>query len=90
VTVSEWKELRKGETLQGVFTLSLPSGMIIHGCMLHVKDGRRWVALPSKEYQVSGQKKYSRIIEFDSKETHERFQAAALAAVDRQLEVAHA
>jgi DNA-binding cell septation regulator SpoVG len=79
--ISDWKAIDKN-TLRGVFMLHLPSGMVIHNVMLHRKNDCRWIALPAKEYQVNGERKFARIIEFDSKETHERFQAAALAAID--------
>ena len=69
-------------TLKGVFTLHLPSGMQIHGAMLHQKNGARWIGLPAREYQLNGERKFARIIEFDSKEAHERFQSAALDAVE--------
>ncbi len=79
--ISEWKDINKN-TLKGVFTLHLPSGMLIHGCMLHVKNDSRWIGLPAREYQMNGVKQFARIIEFDSKERHEQFQAAALEAVE--------
>jgi hypothetical protein len=37
-------------TLRGIFTLVLPSGLIISGCMLHEKNGKRWVSLHAREY----------------------------------------
>ena len=79
--ISDWKAI-DNNTLKGVFTLHLPSGMQIHGAMLHQKNGTRWIGLPAREYQLTGERKFARIIEFDSKETHERFQAAALDAVE--------
>jgi hypothetical protein len=79
--ISDWKALNKN-TLRGIFTLALPSGMAIHGCMLHVKNGSRWIGLPAKEYQVNGERKFSRLIEFTSKDRHERFQAEVLTALD--------
>jgi hypothetical protein len=80
-SISEWKQVNRN-TLIGVFTLHLPSGMLIHGAMLHQKNGSRWIGLPAREYQLNGERKFARIIEFANKQTHEKFQASALAAVD--------
>jgi hypothetical protein len=37
-------------TLRGFFTVAFPSGLIIRDCMLHEKNGKRWVSLPAREY----------------------------------------
>jgi hypothetical protein len=81
---SEWREHTKN-TLRGFFTLTLPSGIAIHGCQLHEKNGRRWVGLPARPYQKDGKTEYARILEFNSAGTHAVFQEQALAAVDALL-----
>src|SRR5262249_32469909 len=86
VIVSDFKQHSKG-TLQGFFTATLPSGMVVHGLMLHKRDGQRWVGLPGREYtDKNGQRQFNRIIEFASRTTSDRFQAEILAAVDRHLQ----
>jgi hypothetical protein len=80
MSISDWKPLSKN-TLRGVFTLHLASGMVIHNCMLHEREGRQWIGLPAIPYESNGKKSWTRIIEFSSKEIHERFQVAAIKAV---------
>jgi DNA-binding cell septation regulator SpoVG len=86
MTATEWRECIKN-TLRGFFTLTLPSGIVIHGCQLHEKNARRWIGLPARPYtKDDGTTAYARIIEFISADLHQKFQAAALGAVDALLE----
>ena len=86
--VPEWKPFEKN-TLRGFLSLELPSGMIIHGCTVHEKNGARWIGLPARQFQKpDGEKSWSPLIEFVSKDSREKFQAAALAAVDSHLQKA--
>jgi hypothetical protein len=83
-------------TLQGFVTLTLsPSGIVLHECSLHQKDGKRWIAFPSKPQIDSegrlrkdpstGKPLYSSIVEIIGKEERRSFQTAALAAVEQLL-----
>jgi hypothetical protein len=56
--------------------------LAFRGCLWFSKDGKEWIAFPSKEWTNSdGDKKYSVLIEFTDRKTAERFQTAALAAM---------
>jgi hypothetical protein len=82
MSVSEWRPYVKN-TLQGFFTLTLPSGLVIHGCTFHTKGDSRWVGLPAQKIvKEDATSSYTPIIEFTTREAKDRFQAAALAAVD--------
>lgn len=84
-TVREFKPFQKN-ALQAFFSLELPSGMILNDCLLHQKNGSRWVNLPAREYaKPGGEKSWMPLIEFASKDARERFQAATLAAVDAYM-----
>ena len=86
ILVSDWKAYDK-RTLCGFLTFTLPSGLVIHNCMLHEKDGKRWIALPSRQYtKADGSPTYTPLIEFATKDARQRFQAAALRAVERFFE----
>ena len=82
--VREWKPYAKN-TLIGFLSLELPGGMVLRGCALHKKNSSRWSGLPAGEYEKHGNKTWTPLVEFVSKEAREKFQAAALAAVDRHL-----
>jgi DNA-binding cell septation regulator SpoVG len=80
---TNWKAFTKN-TLQGFFTLTLPSGIVIHNCSLHRKNKGRWVGLPAQKYQkADGNTGFTPVIEFANAEARESFQSAALDAVDR-------
>jgi hypothetical protein len=68
--------------------------MVLLDCSLHESGNRRWIGLPSKpqldkdgRHRVDerGKRLYSPCIEIPDRKTEERFQAAALVAVDRLL-----
>jgi hypothetical protein len=84
--VSNWRAQEKN-TLRTFLTLTLPSGLVLHNCSLHSQDGQQWIGLPARPYHaIDGSVRYAPIVEFASKETHVRFQSAALLAVKRFLE----
>ena len=79
---SNWKPHEKN-SLKGFFSLSLPSGLVLHNLMLHERDGARWVSFPAKEYlDPNGEKHCARFVDFIDRETANRFRDAALAALD--------
>src|SRR5579863_1509869 len=86
IIVSDWKASAKN-TLQGFLSLTLPSGLVIHNCMLHERGRARWINLPSRQYsKPGGSISYTPLIEFATKNAQQRFQEAALKAVDRFFE----
>lgn len=73
-------------SLQGFADLFLPRvGVEIYGCTIHMKDGKRWVNLPSKEYKDkdTGETKYSSVVRFPNKDHYTQFQQLAKDAVDK-------
>ena len=83
IQISNWKT-RENNTLRGFFTITLPSGMILHDCMLHQQEDRRWIGLPSREYEVQGDRKFAPIVTFVDKPAEQRFRDQVLAALDRE------
>lgn len=87
LSVTNWKACEKN-TLRGFFSINLPSGLTINNCALHQKkEASKWIGLPSRRYRKDdGSTGYSPVIEFSNDDARWRFQAAALAAVDRFME----
>jgi len=86
LSISNWKARQKN-SLQAFFSLTLPSGMVVHNCSFHRKDSARWIGLPSRQYKKEdGSPAYSPVVDFDCNESRRRFQAVALEAVDRFME----
>ncbi len=73
-------------TLRAVFDLQLSSGVIIHGAMLHSRDGREWIAMPGKPYESGGKQCWANLISFADKEIEKAFQRAALAAIKEAVD----
>jgi hypothetical protein len=64
IKVANFKPITKN-TLQGIFDLELPFGVILRGCTLHEKDGKRWIGWPGKPYEKQdGSKSWTNIIDF--------------------------
>ena len=84
--VLDWRAHEKN-TLQAFLSLSLPSGMILHGCSYHRRNDSRWIGVPSNKFtKADGSVSYTPIVEFTTDDAHRRFQQQAIACVDRYLE----
>jgi len=85
--VSEWRECRKGDSLRGFLTLTLPSGMTLHDCSYHRReDGASWIGMPARQYtKQDGTTAWFRLVDFSDKDGHARFQKLAREAIDRYL-----
>ena len=92
ITASDWREVVKN-SLQGFCVLTLsPSGIVLRDCALHERDGKRWISLPSRPQLYSegrhrkdpatGKALWLPVVEIKGKAEREKFQAAALAAID--------
>ena len=83
----KFKSHVKGALL-GFADFSLPKmGIEIYGCSVHQKNGRRWVNLPSREYENEmGEKKYASYIRFIDSQHYSAFIEEALKAVDRKCQ----
>lgn len=92
---SDWRPLVRN-TLQGFFTLELPSGLILNECTYHkAPSGSEWIGLPGRPQldrdgmqrkdPATGKALYTPSVEIKGKQQRERFQAAALAAVHELL-----
>jgi hypothetical protein len=85
IQIAGFRPLSKN-TLKGVFDVLLPSGLQIHGVMLHESNGQRWVGLPGRPYtDASGQQTYARILDFRNREIADKFRDAVLLAVDEHV-----
>jgi hypothetical protein len=71
----------------GWLNLRLASGLVINDAKLMIgPQGKRWVALPSvpqvhadgSPHLIDGRKTWRKIVEFQSKETQEKFEAQVL------------
>jgi hypothetical protein len=93
ITASDWRAVTKN-SLQGFCVLTLsPSGIVLRDCALHERDGKRWVSLPSRPQldaegrhrkdPATGKALWLPVVEIRGKDQRERFQRAALIAVDK-------
>jgi hypothetical protein len=94
IVASDWRPVTKN-SLAGFCTLELnPSGLILRDCSLHERpEGRRWVALPAKPVldssgmhrkdPATGKPLWLPVVEIKGKAERQRFQNAALAAIDK-------
>jgi hypothetical protein len=94
IVASDWVPIERN-TLRGLCTLRLPSGLVLRDCSVHQQGARRWIGLPGRPQidtegkhrtdSATGRKLYTPTVEIPDPARRERFQAAALAAVDRLL-----
>jgi hypothetical protein len=79
--IKNFKPFEKN-TLRAFFDVELPSGMILCGCTLHEKEGRRWVGLPAKPYtKDDGSQSWVKIVDFADRDKAKQFRDLVLPAV---------
>ena len=91
VICTGWKAYEKN-TLKGFADLWLRAARLnISGVAVHEKNGKRWVQLPARPQldkdrnlvrDSDGKVQYAKVIDFDSREVADRFNAAALKAIE--------
>jgi len=80
--MSNWKVFTKN-SLRGFFTLTLPSGLVIHGVGYHVKSSSRWISLPAtKITKKDGSTTYNPIVEFVDRKHADEFRDLCVEALD--------
>jgi hypothetical protein len=82
--ISDFKPAQKN-TLRGYFDLTLDTGMQIRGCTYHVRDGRRWIGLPSRQVIEETGGSWFPLIGFEDKRDSWAFSDAAVGAIDDYL-----
>jgi hypothetical protein len=82
--ISDWKSVNKN-TVRAFFTVTLESGMIIHQCSLHEKDGQRWIGLPTEKFtKRDGSVVYSALIAFTSRQIADNFRRQVMIALEAE------
>jgi len=73
IECTKFKSFQKG-TLQGFADFYIPKwGIDLPGCTLNMKNGKRWVNLPTREYLDNGEKKFAPLFKFRNKKHWEAF-----------------
>lgn len=74
-------------TLRGYLSVELPSGLVLHDCTVHEREGSRWVGLPRKSYtDRDGAEQWQAVVEIPDRARRDRFSEQVLAALDAHLE----
>jgi hypothetical protein len=85
ITISNARKLNNG-ALIGFFDVELLSGLKLNSCTLLSKDGKKWIGLPSREWQRPDRtKSYVPIVEIPDRDAREKFNAAVLPLAERAL-----
>lgn len=76
--ITNYRPINKG-CLQSCFDVTIPEwGMTIFGCCLFEKEGRKWIGMPSRQYQSKeGETKQMTCLSLEKK-YKERFDKACI------------
>lgn len=77
--IINFKSVEKGY-LRGFFDVIIEEWGMTMACSFFDKDGKKWVNLPSREYEKDGQKKYQALVKFDEIR-QKKFQESVLALI---------
>lgn len=83
ITCERYKSVNKGVLLGFADIYVEKWGLEIKGCSLCMKDGRRWVNLPSRKYiDEEQQEKFAPIIRFKERKLQDAFSDQIKKAID--------
>ena len=77
-------------TLRGFVDVMMPSGMVLHRCVIFEKDGQRWIAPPSRpvvdrdgiaKRSADGKTFYEDTVSFKDRWVRQRWSDAVVAAL---------
>jgi hypothetical protein len=82
ITASNFKPVGKN-SLRATADVVIPKWRLrIRGVMWHQKNGKDWIAFPSREWlDKNGERQFSVLLEFTDKNTERRFKDSTLAAM---------
>ena len=60
-------------------------GVILKELTLFDSNGKRWINLPSRQYEADGKKKYVSYMEYEDRDMNDKFKATILEALDVEL-----
>lgn len=90
VALLEWRSMKRN-TLRGFAKVRIGKSLTVSDVSVHTSHGRRWASMPSKpivstdgqlQRDEVGKVKYVPILQWDDKETADRFSEAVIAAVE--------
>jgi len=60
-------------------------GFLIKECTLFDANGKKWITLPSRQYEAEGKKKYFSYVGFEDRSMDDMFKERVLKAVEEQI-----
>lgn len=87
IEITKFEFVQKG-ALVAKFNLKMHKwgGLVIYDCTLFESGSKRWITLPSKQYESDGKKKYFSYMRYEDRDMNDRFLASILKAVDEHIE----
>lgn len=83
--IQTWRECSR-RSLIGLFSVELPTGMVIHDIQLHQHSQTRWVQMPKLEIQdAAGDTNHLPVVSFTNVGASRQFTDEALFALDKYL-----
>ena len=57
-------------------------GLIIKECSLFESNGKKWINLPSRQYEVDGKKKYASYLQYEDRGLDDKFKESIMHAAE--------
>lgn len=84
IQILECKQQKKGSLLATI-NIKLPKmkNFVINNITVWEKNGKRWISMPSREYESEGKKKFFAHCRFEDRDLNDQFQNAILDAFEQ-------
>lgn len=61
-------------------------GLIIKDCSMFESGDKKWINLPSRQYEADGKKKYAEYIQYEDRAMNDKFKASIMEAVQKYMD----
>lgn len=87
IEILKFEMINKG-SLIAKFNIKMQKwgGLIIKDCVLFNANGKKWITLPSKQYESDGKKKYFSYLSYENIEMDRKFKEIILKSVEDYIE----
>lgn len=87
IEITKFEFVQKG-ALVAKFNIKMHKwgGLLINECTLFESGSKRWITLPSKQYESEGKKKYFSYLRYEDRDMNDRFLASIMKSVDEHIE----
>lgn len=85
IEILSYKKINKSSLVGSINLKIVKWGLIINKVSYFMKDGRKWLSLPSEVYKENEERKFYPLVKFDNHQVMDKFQDSVFKALDEWI-----